>query len=73
MLAVHEGHVGVVDVQGHPFKVGQQVAKACVMYGISGYIEIALVSKVTVDKVYLNGSNSAIKFPNRLAIINPML
>lgn len=59
-----------VDVQGKMFVVGQKVARAYLIYAGEGpACEIARVTRVEGEKVYLNDSKRAMTFPERLAII----
>jgi len=58
------------DVQGKEFVVGQQVAKAAKLYRADGlFVEVAEVTKINGDKVYLDNSLQPLKFPGRVAII----
>ena len=60
------------DVQQKEFAVGQKVARPRSMFasGDGLYVEIAEVTKVVGDKVYLNGSPQPLRFPDRVAILN---
>lgn len=60
-----------VDMRGRKFAVGNEVAKGITLnQGGSAGIELCEVTRVEGDKVYLNDSPRAMKFPDRLLIIN---
>lgn len=56
------------DMHGFAFNEGCKVARA-VMYGKSPMIDICVVTRIENLKLYLDGSKQAIKFPERLLII----
>jgi hypothetical protein len=56
------------DMKGFPFSLGCQVARS-VMWGKSPMIEICTVTRIQNDKIYLNESKQAIRFPDRLLIV----
>lgn len=56
------------DLQGFSFTVGCKVARA-VLSGKSPLIDICEVTKIEDGKLYLDDSKQAIRFPNRLLII----
>jgi hypothetical protein len=59
-----------LDVMGKTFAVGQTVVRAVsINAGGSCGLQIRTVSKIANGKVYLDGSNTPIKFSNTLAII----
>lgn len=58
------------DVQGKEFVVGQKVARAAKHFTMDGlYVKVCEVTRIEDNKVYLDGSNRALNFPNRVAII----
>jgi hypothetical protein len=57
------------DLMGFSFQVGCKVARA-VMWGQSPKIDICEVTRIEDGKLYLDNSKQAIKFPNRLLIID---
>lgn len=58
------------DVRGCIFKEGQLVARAKpILGGASAECVICTVTKVQYGKVYLDHSEVAMKFPERLAIL----
>jgi len=59
------------DVQGKMFQVGQKVAVPKSLYaGGSCYVEIKTVTRVTDSKVYLDNSNKALTYTDRVAIVD---
>ena len=56
------------DMKGFAFNEGCKVARA-VMYGKSPMIDICEVTRIENDKLYLDGSKQAIRFPERLLIV----
>lgn len=56
------------DLNGYTFTLGCKVARA-VMYGKSPMIDICEVTKIANGKVYLDSSKVAIRFPERLLIV----
>lgn len=58
----------MVDMQGFAFHEGCKVARP-VVYGKSPFIEICTVTKIKDGKMYLNDSKQAMRFPDRLLII----
>ena len=63
----------VKDKLGREFRYGDTVARP-VRYGASGaYIDLVKVTCVDGDKIYLNESKQAIRFPDRLIIINDLI
>lgn len=60
------------DAVGRPFFVGDHVARG-IISGRSANIEITKVSKIENGKLYLDGSNVAIRYPGRLLIVNAVL
>lgn len=60
----------VADVQSRQFAVGQRVARAAKLFQKDGlHVEIATVTRVEEDRVYLNDSKQPLRFPNRVAIV----
>jgi len=58
------------DGQGNVFKVGQRVARADKQYRTDGlYVKVCSVTKVNGNKVYLDGSPQALKYPGRVIIL----
>ena len=55
-------------MMGFAFHEGCKVARP-VLYGKSPYIEICIVTKIKDGKLYLNDSKQAMKFPDRLLIV----
>jgi hypothetical protein len=58
------------DVQGREFAVGQTIARPEKIGIDSVAVKICKVTRIDGDKIYLDDSKQAIKFPERLAIIN---
>lgn len=56
------------DMKGFAFNVGCKVARAMVV-GQSPKIHISEVTRIENEKIYLDGSKIAIKYPHRLLII----
>lgn len=56
------------DMKGFAFHEGCKVARA-VMWGKSPKLDICTVTKITDGKLYLDNSKQAIRFPERLLII----
>ena len=56
------------DKFGFAFNEGCKVARA-VMYGKSPMIDICEVTRIEDGKLYLDGSKQAMRFPERLLII----
>jgi hypothetical protein len=56
------------DMKGFAFNEGCKVARA-VMWGKSPKLDICTVTKIKDDKIYLDDSKQAIRFPERLLII----
>jgi hypothetical protein len=56
------------DMKGFSFHVGCKVARP-VLYGKSPFIEICVVTRIENGKMYLNESKQAMKFPDRLLIV----
>ena len=57
------------DVLGKTFKVGQMVARAVKLSFDVVTVEVQIVTRIDGDKIYLNSSKQAMKFPVRLAIM----
>lgn len=55
-------------MKGFAFNEGCKVARA-VVYGKSPMIDICKVTKIADNKIYLDDSKQAIRFPDRLLII----
>ena len=63
--------MAVLDMQGNEFKVGQTVACAAKLGVVDGlHIVLREVTRVTDTQVYLDNSNRAMHFPERLCIIS---
>lgn len=59
-----------VDVQGRAFAVGSQVAVPySINSGGSCGIQVRVVTRIEGDRVFLDGSRTAMRFNHRLAII----
>ena len=58
----------MTDLNGYTFTLGCRVARA-VMFGKSPMIDICTVTKLENGKLYLSNSKQAIRFPERLLII----
>lgn len=56
------------DMKGFAFNEGCKVARA-VMWGKSPKLDICVVTKIKDGKLYLDDSKQAIRFPERLLII----
>jgi hypothetical protein len=56
------------DMKGFAFNEGCKVARA-VMWGKSPKLDICTVTKIADGKIYLDDSKQAIRFPERLLII----
>lgn len=56
------------DMMGFAFNVGCKVARA-ILWGKSPILSICEVTSMKDGKVYLDNSKQAIKFPDRLLII----
>lgn len=56
------------DMKGYAFNVGCTVARA-VMYGKSPMIDLCTVTKIENGKLYLDESKQAMRFPERLLIV----
>lgn len=56
------------DLKGFTFNVGDQVARA-VLWGKSPMIELCEVTRIENGKLYLDESKQAIRFPERLLIV----
>ena len=56
------------DMKGFAFNVGCKVARA-VLWGKSPKLDICEVTRIEDGKIYLNDSKQAIRFPDRLLII----
>jgi hypothetical protein len=56
------------DMKGFAFTEGCKVARA-VLWGKSPKLDICEVTKITGDKLYLDNSKQAMRFPERLLII----
>lgn len=56
------------DMMGFAFHEGCKVARP-VLWGKSPMIEICTVTKIKDGKMYLNDSKQAMKFPDRLLIV----
>lgn len=56
------------DMLGKTFAVSDKVAKACTS-GRAVNLEIGEVTRIEDDKMYLDGSKVAIRFPGRLLIV----
>ena len=71
VLAVDAVPAMPLDVMGKQFAVGQTIVRpVSVNAGGSCGLQVRTVSKIAGGKLYLNGSNSPIKFPNTLAIVS---
>jgi hypothetical protein len=55
-------------MKGFAFNVGCKVARA-VLWGKSPKLDICEVTRIEDGKIYLNDSKQAIRFPDRLLII----
>jgi hypothetical protein len=58
----------MIDMKGFAFNEGCKVARA-VMWGKSPKLDICEVTKIADGKLYLDNSKQAIRFPERLLII----
>jgi hypothetical protein len=56
------------DMKGFAFNEGCKVARA-VMWGTAPKLDICTVTKIKDGKLYLDDSKQAIRFPERLLII----
>lgn len=56
------------DMKGFAFNEGCKVARA-VLWGKSPKLDICTVTKIKDGKIYLDDSKQAIRFPERLLII----
>ena len=56
------------DMKNREFHVGCKVARAT-MWGKSPRIDICSVTRIDGDKLYLDDSKQAIRFPERLLIV----
>ena len=56
------------DMKGFAFNEGCKVARA-VLWGKSPMLDICTVTKIKDGKIYLDDSKQAMKFPERLLII----
>jgi hypothetical protein len=56
------------DMKGYAFNVGCTVARA-VMYGKSPMIDLCTVTRIENGKLYLDESKQAMRFPERLLIV----
>jgi hypothetical protein len=56
------------DMKGFAFNEGCKVARA-VMWGKSPMLDICTVTKIKDGKIYLDDSKQAMRFPERLLII----
>jgi hypothetical protein len=56
------------DMKGFAFNEGCKVARA-VLWGKSPMLDICTVTKIKDDKIYLDDSKQAMRFPERLLII----
>jgi hypothetical protein len=56
------------DMKGFTFTVGDEVARP-VLWGKTPRIELCKVTKIQDGKLYLDESKQAMKFPERLLII----
>ena len=56
------------DMKGFAFNVGCKVARA-VMWGKSPKLDICEVTRIEDGKIYLDDSKQAIRYPDRLLII----
>lgn len=56
------------DMKGFAFNEGCKVARA-VMYGKSPMIDICEVTRIENGKLYLDNSKQAMRFPERLLIV----
>lgn len=56
------------DMKGFAFNEGCKVARA-VLWGKSPILDICTVTKIKDGKIYLNDSKQAMRFPERLLII----
>lgn len=56
------------DMKGFAFNEGCKVARA-VMWGKSPKLDICTVTKIKDGKLYLDDSKQAIRFPERLLIV----
>jgi hypothetical protein len=56
------------DMKGFAFNEGCKVARA-VMWGKSPMLDICTVTKIKDGKIYLDDSKQAIRFPERLLIV----
>lgn len=60
----------VTDMRGTEFTLGAEVAKGITLnQGGSAGIELCKVTQLDGEKVYLNGSNRPMKYPERLLIV----
>lgn len=58
----------LVDMKGNAFHEQCKVARA-VISGATPFINICVVTKIANGHMYLDNSKTAIRFPNRLLII----
>jgi hypothetical protein len=56
------------DMKGFTFNVGDEVARP-VLYGKSPHIEFCKVTRIQDGKLYLDDSKQAMRFPERLLIV----
>lgn len=64
------GNKGVLtDMRGRTYAVGDKVARARVS-DRSGAVEIVEVTRIEDGKMYMGGSKVAVRFPNRMLIVN---
>lgn len=56
------------DMKGFTFNVGDQVARA-VLWGKSPKLDICQVTRIEDGKLYLDDSKQAMRFPERLLIV----
>ena len=56
------------DMKGYAFNIGCTVARA-VMYGKSPMIDLCTVTRIENGKLYLDESKQAMRFPERLLIV----
>ena len=56
------------DMKGFAFNEGCKVARA-VLWGKSPMLDICTVTKIKDGKIYLDDSKQAIRFPERLLIV----
>jgi hypothetical protein len=59
------------DMRGNPFTVGDKVARAYTS-GRAVNLQISEVTRIVLDKIYLDDSKVSINYPGRLLIVSPL-